>query len=122
MLKRSANGLNQYCKALKQRVAKEKVVNFDETSLRMDGSNMWVHTAYTKDLFYLALSKRRGTEGMIECGVLPYFKGIAIHDPSSSYWMFEEVQHGLCNAHTQRKTIGVKLNHPEQNGPRNRSI
>jgi transposase len=40
---------------------------------------------------------------MKDIGVLPQFRGRAIHDSMKSYFTFNGVTHGLCNAHVLRE-------------------
>lgn len=40
----------------------------------------------------ITVSEKRGQIGMDECNVLPYFKGIAIHDYWKSYWKYSDIQ------------------------------
>ena len=54
--------------------------HFDETGTRVDKKLWWVHDASNCEYTYLDISPKRGTAGMGQCGVLPEFKGIAMHD------------------------------------------
>ena len=63
---------------------------------------------------YLDISPKRGTAGMGQYGVLPEFKGIAMHDCWASYWNYPDVQHAVCCAHLLRELTGIDENHPEQ--------
>ena len=49
-----------------------------------------------------------------QCGVLPEFKGIAMHDCWASYWNYPDIQHAVCCAHLLRELTGIDENHPEQ--------
>lgn len=51
---------------------------------------------------------------MEQCGVLPEFKGIAMHDCWASYWNYPDIQHAVCCAHLLRELTGIDENHPEQ--------
>ena len=59
-------------------------------------------------------SPKRGNAGMEQCGVLPEFKGIAMHDCWASYWNYPDIQHAVCCAHLLRELTGIDENHPEQ--------
>ena len=50
---------------------------------------------------------------MEQCGVLPEFKGIAMHDCWVSYWNYPDIQHAVCCAHLLRELTGIDENHPE---------
>jgi len=53
------------------------------------------------------MHEKRGTEAMIAHGILPDFKGRAIHDFWKPYNTFTNCSHGLCNAHHLRELIFV---------------
>ncbi len=55
-----------------------------------------------------------GTAGMDQCGVLPKFKGTAMHDCWASYWNYPNIPHAVCCAHLLRELTGIDENHPEQ--------
>ena len=78
---------------IKDKLIHSPIVNFDETGVRVDGKTKWVHSSSNKLFTYLTLSERRGKIGMEENGVLPLFKGIAVHDCWKPYWKFPDVKH-----------------------------
>jgi hypothetical protein len=91
---------------IKNQLANAKVVNFDETGLRMEGKGKggWLHSASTPFLtLYIAHSKR-GVEAMEDINILSRFKGTAIHDCWMSYFDYM-CKHGLCNTHLVRELI-----------------
>lgn len=53
-------------------------------------------------------------DGMDENGVLPDFKGIAVHDCWKAYWRYFEATHAICGVHILRELVGVIENHPHQ--------
>ena len=88
--------------------------HFDETGTRVDKKLWWVHDASNCEYTYLDISPKRGTAGMEQCGVLPEFKGIAMHDCWASYWNYPDIQHAVCCAHLLRELTGIDENHPDQ--------
>ena len=99
---------------IKDKLISSSVLHFDETGIRVDGKTKWVHSSSDKHFTYLTLSEKRGKEGMDENGVLPLFKGIAVHDCWKAYWRFRNVTHSICGVHILRELMGVIENHPEQ--------
>ena len=87
--------------------------HFDETGTRVDKKLWWVHDASNCEYTYLDISPKRGNAGMEQCGVLPEFKGIAMHDCWASYWNYPDIQHAVCCAHLLRELTGIDENHPE---------
>ena len=89
--------------AIKTRLIEEKLVQFDESGLRVEGKLNWLHSAGTQHLTYYNVQPRRGKEGMLNMGILPEFRGISVHDHWKPYFTFENCQHALCNAHHLRE-------------------
>jgi transposase len=87
--------------AVKQGVAQSAVVNFDETGTRIEGKTRWLHVASTPALTYYAVQARRGRIAMHAIGILPDFKGTAVHDALHAYFPYA-CAHSLCNAHLLR--------------------
>lgn len=83
---------------------KEAVGGFDESGCRVEGKRIWIHVVSTPDFTYYELHDKRGREAMDEIGILPAFKGRAIHDFFQSYYQYG-CYHGLCNAHLLRELI-----------------
>lgn len=85
------------------------VINLDETGLRINGSRNWLHIAGTGKLTYYFAHSKRGSEAMDAMGILPDYKGVAIHDFWKPYHKYE-CQHSLCNAHLLRELTGASEN------------
>lgn len=114
MVKRCADAVSETVNRIKQKVANSGLGHFDETGTRVDKKLWWVHDASNCEFTYLDISPKRGYLGMEQCGVLPLFHGIAMHDCWASYWSYEDCQHAVCCAHLLRELTGIAENHPEQ--------
>jgi len=88
---------------VKQQLRAAAVVNFDESGLRVEGKLHWLHVAGTATLTHYHVHRKRGQEGMEEGGILPGFRGGAVHDHWAPYLKFDTCQHYFCNAHHLRE-------------------
>ena len=68
--------LEQISESLK----KSKVLHVDETGMRVEAQNYWLHNAGNKEWTYNTVSPKRGSEGTDANGVLKNFSGTAVHD------------------------------------------
>ena len=91
----------------------EKVLHFDETGVRIDGKLHWLHVACTSLLTYYEVQAKRGQEAMEAMGILPDFRGTAVHDGLKSYLSYTQAQHGLCNQHHLRELEFIGERYPQ---------
>jgi transposase len=100
---RCAAGLAPTEAAIKAAIGQSGVAHFDETGLYVRGRRDWLHTASTPTLTYYAWHRRRGKQATDSIGILPGFRGRAVHDAWSAYFAYAGCTHALCNAHHLRE-------------------
>ena len=91
----------------REQLAAARVAHFDETGGRVAGRLHWIHVACNDTWTLLHPGRKRGRVAMDAAGVLPDFRGIAIHDGLVVYRQYDKAQHGLCNAHHLRELAGI---------------
>lgn len=96
---RAAAGLTDFDERVRELLAAAEVRHFDETGARIAGRLGWVHSACTATLTRYTAHSRRGCEAIDDAGVLPDFKGVAVHDGWAPYRNCDGCRHGLCNTH-----------------------
>jgi transposase len=84
-----------------------EILHVDESGLRIEGKLNWLHSMSNKLYTYYFPHSKRGNKAMDEIGILPYFKGYAIHDFWKSYQKYNSL-HGLCNEHHIRELTFLK--------------
>jgi transposase len=78
-------------------------MHVDETSLRVDRKNHWIHVCCAQDITLKFLHPKRGQDAMQDIGIIPRYGGVIIHDCWASYLAYEHCRHGLCGAHLLRE-------------------
>ncbi|WP_049683266.1 IS66 family transposase [Peribacillus loiseleuriae] len=91
----------------RNQILQASVVHFDETGLRSKGKTQWLHTLSTDQVTLQYVHEKRGTEAINEIDLLPKFKGIAVHDCLASYFVYENCEHAVYNAHLLRDLKAV---------------
>jgi transposase len=90
--------------AIRDLAAASPVAGFDETGVRATGSLHWLHTVSTQFLTWYYAHKRRGCEAIDAAGILPEYRGVAVHDCWTSYFDYR-CDHALCNGHLLRELV-----------------
>jgi len=95
--------LASFTSSLKAYLLAARVLHFDETGMRCEKKLHWVHVASAQLATLYTIHTKRGQEAIDAADILPRFKGIAVHDHWFPYFAYEQVTHGLCNAHHLRE-------------------
>jgi transposase len=90
---------------IKERILDSNTAHFDETGLYLGGKRVWLHNASTEGFTYYFNHSKRGREAMDDAGILPNYKGVAVHDHWEPYNSYENCAHAFCNVHHLRELI-----------------
>jgi transposase len=88
--------------AIKQ-ILKAPAINVDETSLRVDKRNHWLHVYSAGDITLKFLHRKRGKAAIEAIDIIPRYGGKIIHDCWASYLSYLHCGHGLCGSHLLRE-------------------
>lgn len=101
--RKGAKELVDFEDLLQQQIIQAKAAHFDETGMKVDGKNHWVHVASTQLYSWFGIHPRRGRVAHEAFGILPEFKGVAHRDSYRSYDDYPQSRDSLCNAHIIRE-------------------
>jgi transposase len=82
-----------------ERILTMPAMHVDETSLRVDKKNHWIHVCSSGDITLKFLHPKRGLEAIEAIGVIPRYGGVIIHDCWASYLGYDHCDQGLCGSH-----------------------
>jgi len=85
------------------RILKSASMHVDETSLRVDKKNHWIHVYSAGEITLKFLHRKRGKEAIEDINIIPRYGGTIIHDCWSSYLSYNHCDHGLCGSHLVRE-------------------
>lgn len=100
------NHLEPFEQILKKALKEAPLNHADETTLRLDKKNHWLHVLSNQWSTHLDIHQKRGKEAMEKIGILPEFQGILVHDHLKSYFNYG-YEHALCNAHHLRELQAI---------------
>jgi transposase len=80
----------------------EKVLNADETGIKIDAQLAWAHVLCTPKFTFFYPHEKRGKDSMVDMGIISEYKGVLVHDHWKPYLGYD-CKHGLCNAHHLRE-------------------
>ncbi len=78
-------------------------LNADETSLRVDRKNHWIHVYSGGEITVKRLHRKRGCEAIDDIGIIPRYGGVVVHDCWASYLSYDHCGHALCGSHLLRE-------------------
>lgn len=95
--------LEKWEQAAVGQLMKAPILHVDETSMRVDKKNHWIHVYSSGNITLKILHPKRGSEAIEDIGIIPNFKGVIIHDCWTSYLSYGNCRHGLCGSHLLRE-------------------
>lgn len=107
---RTARRLRPVVACIKATLRVGHILHCDESGFYIGGQRHWLHVAATKTLTCYYPHPRRGSKATNAMGILPRFRGTAIHDFWSAYRQYQACRHGLCNVHHLRDLTAVAEN------------
>jgi hypothetical protein len=99
--------LQGYEQNIKQQLLQSPILHADETGIRLNGKNSWMHVVSNKNISFFAHHLNRGKKAMDDIGLLELYNGTLVHDRFSSYFSYS-CDHSLCNAHILRDLVYVE--------------
>ena len=86
-----------------EKILSTPAIHVDETSLRVDKKNHWIHVYSSGDWTLKFLHRKRGLEAIEDISIIPRYGGAIIHDCWASYFSYKHCGHGLCGSHLLRE-------------------
>lgn len=83
------------------------MASLDETSLRVDQKNHWIHVYSSGDITLKFLHRKRGKQAIESINIIPRYGGTIVHDCWASYLSYQHCNHGLCGSHLLRELTFV---------------
>ena len=83
------------------------VLHVDETSLRVDRKNYWIHVCAGGPITVKGLHRNRGCEAINALGIIPRYGGLIVHDCWKAYLTYTQCKHQLCGSHLLRELQAV---------------
>ena len=91
-----------------ENIIKELVVHADETGIKVEKDNYWLHILSSNLFTYQFAHEKRGKEALSsESSVIYKLTNWLVHDCWSSYFNVDNTKHSLCCAHLLRELQGV---------------
>ena len=85
----------------------QPTLHVDETSLRVERQNHWIHVRSGGEVTLKCLHRNRGLDAITAINIIPRCGGTIIHDCWASYLSYTHCGHGLCGAHLLRELTFV---------------
>jgi transposase len=102
-LLRLHQSLDAWEKNSRSKLMTTRCLHVDETSLRVEKKNYWIHVYSAGEITLKFLHEKRGTKAMEAIGIIPEYGGVIIHDCWASYLSYGHLEHGLCGSHLLRE-------------------
>lgn len=95
--------LDKQVNKITESIVNAEVINSDETGIRCNGNNHWVHTASTSTTSIFFVHPKRGLKALNDWSIYDKYQGVLTHDLWKPYYsLSSNIKHALCNAHHLR--------------------
>lgn len=91
---------------IKKELLNSLVLHVDETPIKIDGKQYYIHSISNDTHTLQYVNKKRGEEAIKEFGFLEKYQGILVHDHFTMYYNYG-VDNAECNVHILRYLNGV---------------
>ena len=95
--------LDSWEASAKEQLLTSPCLYVDETSMRVERKNHWIHVHAAGDITLKCLHSKRGKAAIEENDIIPRYGGVLVHDCWASYLSYDHCQHGLCGSHLLRE-------------------
>ena len=106
-IRRLHESLQAWETAARARLLQAPALHADETGLRVDRKNHWLHVLTDGSLTLKFLHPKRGKQAIEAIGLIPRYRGTLVHDCWASYLGYEQCRHQLCGSHLLRELTFV---------------
>ena len=86
----------------KEKLLTRPALHVDETGVRVNKKNWWMHVATDGYLTLKYLHRKRGKEAIDAFGIIPFYCGTLIHDRWAAYFAYVLCKHQVCRSHLLR--------------------
>lgn len=91
---------------IKEELLNSLVLHVDETPIKIDGEQYFIHNISNDTHTLQYINKKRGEDAIKEFGFLKHFQGILVHDHFKMYYKYG-ADNAECNVHIFRYLNGV---------------
>jgi transposase len=95
------------CTELEKQLAREPVLNSDETGYRTSGEKRWLWALVAANFVFYKIALTRGAEVLVQL-LGEVFDGILCSDRCASYLKYHKGEGQFCWAHFKRNILGVQ--------------
>jgi transposase-like protein len=81
----------------------QPTMHVDETSIKVNRKNYWIHVHAGGNITLKLLHPKRGNGAIVDNDLITRYDGCIIHDCWASYLSYKQCTHGLCGSHLLRE-------------------
>lgn len=86
-----------------EHLLKAPVMHADETGLKVEKTNHWIHVCSAGEITLKRLHTKRGAQALDDINIIPRYGGVIVHDCWATYFKYERSEDALCGSHLLRE-------------------